>query len=153
MKAGCGGGSDPPGPVSLVPGLPPQGSLPSLPGPLCLLGQGTPLQGHHLPGHPAADTAVSTSHFPWPSPLPALPPERSSPWPQPPLTGWAQIWSSHSGTPSLWREKRLRKNTTAPLAPTGCNQAGRGRRKPGWDKGRFKTEINAGNKTNWPPSP
>ena len=137
MKAGCGRGSDPPGPVSPVPGLPPLGSPPSLPGPLCLLGRGAPLQGHHLSGHPAADTAVSTSHFPGPPHFPPFPQGRSSPWPQPPLTGWAQIGSSRSGILSLWQEKRVRKNTTAPLAPTGRDQVGRDRRKPGWDKGGF----------------
>lgn len=71
MRAGCWGDSDPPGPVCPVPGLLPPGSPPSLPGPLCLLSQGTPFHDHHLPGHPDADTAVSSSR---PSPFPTLPP-------------------------------------------------------------------------------
>ena len=84
MRAGCWGGSDPPGPVCLVPGLPPWGSPPSLPGPLCLLGQGAPFHKHHLPGFPDADRAVSR-------PVPAFLPS--------PSTG------SHLGFRLLWQSR------------------------------------------------
>lgn len=147
MKAGCRGGSDPPGPVSPVPGLPPQGSPPSLPGPLCLLGQGSPFQGHPLPGHPAADTAMSASHVPWPSPLPTLPPGKvltlASASSDRMVPDWElSLWDivsvvgektqeKHHGPPS-----QLNILHSSP-APTGRDQAGRDRRKPGWDKGRF----------------
>lgn len=138
MKAGSVGGSDPPGPVCPVLGLPPQGSPPSLPGPLCLLSQGTPVQDHHLPGHPDLDTAVSSS---WSFPLPSLPPVK--------VLTLASVSSGRMGPDwggSLWKrvsavEEKAQENTSAsqlnflssPLAPAGPNQAGRGRKRPGWN--------------------
>lgn len=94
MRAGSVGSSGPLDPVCRVPDLPPWGSPPRLPGPLCLLSQGAPYHDHHLPGRPDGDTAVSTS---WPFPLPSLPPVKA-------LT-WASVSSGSTGPAwelSLW---------------------------------------------------
>lgn len=131
MRAGSVGVSDPPGPVCLVPGLPPWGSPPSLPGPLCLLSQGTPHHDHHLPGRPDLDIAVSSS---WPFPLPSLPSVN--------VLTLASVSSGRMGPDwelSLWKrvsvgeEKAQEKHHSLP-AKFPMQPSGSCRPQPGWKR-------------------
>lgn len=131
-RAGSAGGSDPPGPVCRLPGLSPRGAPPRLPGPLCLRSQGAPCHGHHLPGRPDGDTAVSIY-------LPALPASFS-----PPVTvlTWASVSSGGMGPEwalSLWArvsvvEGKGPEKTPQPLNATSSAAPRPLQAQPGWER-------------------